>query len=188
MSVDIDAPETYECHECKTVINPDVDDCRWSSIEEEWYCWSCFESDTQYASTVLICRGEEPEKYYVADAFVFDQYGDDPTKLKFSRTYTQTDGWRGFHTTSIEGWESVLDGWTTGGWDDSVAMRKATFNQWAEDIASGELFPPCPVAIVSDPTSNLFSTAITVLVPKDSVDSFRDWLGEDADHLSNSLS
>ena len=184
--VNIDAPETYECHECKDTLNPDVDDCRWSSIVESWFCWSCYESDTQYASTVILVD-EDVRKYYVADNFVFDEYGDDlhGTNLTIRREYKQTDGWRGY---SIDGWSDVLTGWTTGGWDDPIARRKADFNEWAEGIGSGELIPPCPVAVVSDPTSNVFSTAISVLVPTDSVDVFRDWLGEDADNLNNALS
>lgn len=193
MSIDIDSPETYECPDCKATIDPDVDDCRWSNVKDEWYCYSCFESDTQYSSTVVVVDGSSQDKYYVADAFVFDEYGDEPSNgLTFTRTYTSTSGWRGYYTTSINGpsgdWVDVLDGWTTGSWGDPIADRKARFNDWAEQIIEGELIPPCAVAIVSDPTSNVFSTAITVLVPSVSVNSFRDWLGEDADYLHNALS
>lgn len=188
MSVDIDSPETYECPDCQTTINPDVDDCQWSNVKDEWYCWSCYESDTQHASTVTIVDEGVVEKFHVADAFVFDEYGEEPRRLTLSRIYTSTDGWRGYYTTSIKGWVDALNGWTTGAWGDATADRKAVFNDWAESLIEGELVPPCPIAIVSDPTSNLFSTAITVLVPATSVDTFRDWLGEEADELTNSLS
>lgn len=188
MSVDIDAVETYKCPECETEINPDVDDCRWSPIAEEYFCWGCYESDVQYASTVVIVEDNNVRKYMVADNFIEDEYGDEPRGIEFTRTYHSTDGWRGYHATSIDGWTDVLDGWTTGAWGDAVGNRKANFNSWAEDIIGLNVYPPCPVAIVSDPTSNVFSIAITVLVPENSVDLFRDWLGEDADYLNNALS
>lgn len=190
--VNIDAPETHECPECEAIIDPEDGDCQWSNIYDTYYCWSCYESDVQYASTVTVVEEGAVEKFTVADAFVFDQYGEEPLRLRFSRAYHSTDGWRGYHETSMSdqngAWVDVLNGWTTGAWGDSVGERKAVFNEWAENIISGELFPPCAVAIISDPTSNVFSTAITVRVPADSVDLFRDWLGEDSEQLHNSLS
>ena len=187
--MNIDAPETHECGNCKETINPEVDDCQWSPIAEEWFCWGCYESDTSDASTVTVVVGDgEPQKFYVADNFVFNQYGDEPMGFKLSRTYTSTDVWRGYYTTTIEGWVDALNGWTTSAWGDSVGERKSVFNDWMEDIISGDKFPPCQVAFVCDPTSNVFSTAITVLVPADAVDTFRDWLGEAEDDLQHSLS
>lgn len=186
--VNIDAPETHECPECEAIIDPEDGDCQWSNIYDTYYCWSCYESDVQYASTVTVVEEGAVERFTVADAFVFDQYGEEPSRLMMSRTYHSTDDWRGYHETTISGWSKVLDGWTTVSWGDSVGERKATFNEWAENLIAGELFPPCPVAVVSDPTSNLFSTAVTVLVPADKVDIFRDWLGEEEDNLNHSLS
>jgi len=190
--INIDAPETHECPECEAIIDPEDGDCQWSNIYDTYYCWSCYESDVQYASTVTVVDDGAVDKFTVADAFVFDENGEDPRHLTFKRSYTSTDDWRGYYSVDISGpsgdWVEVLSGWTTGGWDDSTARRKQEFNDWALDLTTGELFPPCAVALVTNPTSNLFSTAVSVLVPATSVDTFNDWLGEDTDSLKYSLS
>ena len=79
-----------------------------------------------------------------------------------------------------------MNGWTTGGWDDSIARRKQVFNQWAESVLSTELESPAPIAIVSDPTSNVFSMGISVLTPEPN--RIKEWLGEEFDSLYGALS
>jgi hypothetical protein len=181
--------EDNKCIECQTEIDPEgSDDSRWSSVKEGTVCWSCYESAQNYPSIINLIDAVTTSKIYVGDLDIHDEYGDSISGLKIKREYISTGGWRGHENTTIEGWQDVLDGWTTGGWDDPIARRKADFNNWAEALISQDIYPPCPVAIVTDPTSNVFSTAVTVLVKKDDVQTFRDWLADDYEDLHNSLS
>jgi hypothetical protein len=150
-------------------------------------CWSCYESAQNYPSIINLIDAVTTSKIYVGDLDIHDEYGDSISGLKIKREYVSTDAWRGYYNTTIEGWVNVLDGWTTGSWGDPIADRKANFNEWAEALLTQEIYAPCSVAIVTDPTSNVFSTAITVLVKKDDVESFRAWLSDDYDNLYNAL-
>jgi len=188
--VDIDALEEHLCVECKEPVDPEGnDDSRWSSVKEDYVCYSCYESDTQSCSTIHLIEGDLVVKIYVGDLDIFNEYGDPVDgSLRIRREWVSSDTWRGYHNTIIAGWVDVLSGWTTGGWGDPVADRKANFNEWAEALLTQEIYPPCSVAIVTDPTSNLFSTAITVLVKERDVKSFREWLSDEYDDLNSSLS
>ena len=183
---------TDKCIECNEVqVDPDgSDDSRWSSVKDGLVCWSCYESGQAYPSVINLVDSDEVKKIYVGDLDIHDEYGDpiDSSKLNIKREYVSTGGYRGYENTTIEGWQDVLDGWTTGGWDDPIARKKADFNNWAEALLTQEIYPPCSVAIVTDPTSNVFSTAITVLVKTDNVQTFREWLADDYEDLHNSLS
>ena len=173
-----------KCADCESTFDQDTDHLYWANIAEEWLCESCYESESQYASTVLLFGpnypgdSDGPERFYVADKFSMSKYGDDPD-IEVSRDYTRTDGWRGYYTTKIAGWAEVgLEGWTTGDWGDSTGARKRPFNEWVESLKDEA--PPVDVAVAADPTSNVFSTAITVYVPEDLVEAFEEWYGEEA--------
>jgi hypothetical protein len=185
----METTEENKCIECSETVDYDGgDDSRWSSVKGGTVCWSCYESGQQYASVAHILSEGEILKVYVGDLDIHDEYGDPvDERLGIKREYVSTDGWRGYYNTTIEGWVNVLDGWTTGSWGDPIADRKANFNEWAEALLTQEIYAPCSVAIVTDPTSNVFSTAITVLVKKDDVESFRAWLSDDYDNLYNAL-
>jgi len=182
--------ETYICAECdEPCDDPYSSDTRWSNVKQAWICWPCFESASQYASTLWIVDGDGPRKYYVSDVEIINEYGDDVDDLGISRTYVPTSGWRGYHVTKIEGWTEIESGWTTGGWGDPIADSKRPFNEWAEDLLSGEIVPPFPVAVAFDPTSNVFSTAVSVYVKADNA-SAEPWsalTGDDAEGLHLSL-
>lgn len=187
---DIANPVT--CLDCETVYDLDTDYLHWANLAEDWLCESCYESESQYASTVLLfgpdypaTRGDGPQRIYVADRFSMNMWGDEP-ELDVKRTYTSTDAWRGYYTTTIDGWVEVgLEGWTTGGWGDPTADRKRTFNDWVESLADVE--PPVNVAVATDPTSNVFSTAITVYVAEDDREAFDEWLNGDREVLRDAL-
>jgi hypothetical protein len=185
----METTEENKCIECSETVDHDGgDDSRWSSIKEGVVCWSCYESGQSYPSVIHLIDVATTARIYVGDLDIHDEYGDTISGLDIKREYISTDGWRGYENTTIEGWVNVLDGWTTGGWDDAIGRRKADFNEWAQALIDQEIYPPCPVAIVTDPTSNVFSTAVTVLVKQDDVGSFRAWLADDYDGLHTSLS
>lgn len=175
---------SVKCGICEETFDLDADYMQWANIAEEWLCEPCYESESQYASTVLLFGpaytgdADGPDRVYVTDKFAMSKYGDDPD-IEVSRDYTRTDGWRGYYTTKIDGWTEVgLKGWTTGDWGDSTGARKRPFNEWVESLKDEA--PPVDVAVVADPTSNVFSTAITVYVPEDQVEAFEEWYGEEA--------
>ena len=177
-----------KCCECEELVDTEGD-FGWSAVKEDYLCWGCYESDQTHASTVQLVHGGMPvRKYYIGDHIRMDEYGDDMYNngITINREYVHTDAWRGHYETTIEGWTQIMDGWTTGGWGDPIADRKQTFNQWAESLLTGELEPPVPVAIVADPTSNVFSMGISVLTPEPN--GLKEWLSEDFDALYGALS
>ena len=180
--------ETLETEVCCDCNEPyPVDDIGWSHAQEAPLCRLCEESDMQYASTIRIVTLSEVRLYYVGKHIRMTEFGDDlyNTNLTIDRTWVSSSEWRGHYETTIEGWTDVMNGWTTGGWDDPIARRKATFNQWADSVLTGEVIPPVAVAIVADPTSNVFSMGISVLTPEPN--AFKEWLDTEFDELYEAL-
>jgi len=175
------------CCGCQETINIETDEHSWSSIKQDYLCTGCRDTDESSLSTVMMITDGSTKKYYIGDHTRMTEYGNEiwDTELLINRQWVKTDPHRGHYDTTVDGWSSVMEGWTTGGWDDPIAQKKQKFNQWAEDICTGEIIAPVPVAIVSDPTSNVFSMGISVLTPKPV--ELKEWLGSEFDELSNSL-
>jgi hypothetical protein len=176
-----------KCCECEEIVDTESD-FGWSTVKEDYLCWGCYESDQNYASTLHVIDDGAVLKYYIGDHVRMDEYGDDMfrTNITVNREYVHSSAWRGYFNTTIEGWTQVMDGWTTGGWGDPIAERKQTFNEWAESLMTGELVPPVPVAIVADPTSNVFSMGISVLTPEPA--KLKEWIYGDFEALYGALS
>lgn len=178
------------CKGCEDTINTD-DDAVYSSVIDSYICQGCSDDDMDTSGNVRIVNTNgEVETIFVGDYRVMNEYGDD-SDLPVKRQWVSTDGWRGYHNTHIEGWVSVLTGWTTGGFDDSVGLRKRLFNNFAEYLLTNDIYPPCQVALITDSTSNAFSTAVTVQVPAKDEALFNEWLNSTeytAEDLSHSLS
>ena len=183
-----------KCAGCGDEINTNDDEFYGSELTGDTYCPSCYRSDLESASTALFAGPDytrvarEPVQVLVGSSFVEDRYGESFDGVEFTRRYIATDGWRGYTMTEIDGWTEVLSGWTTGGWGDPIADRKQPFNEWAESLFTGENVPPVNVAVITDPTSNVFSTAIGVFVPDADVDTFTEWLNGEFDNLRYALS
>jgi len=185
------------CKDCEVEFDLDTDHLHWANLAEAWLCESCYENDTQYASTVFLfgpssfgsTHGDGPFRCYVTEDVSMTMWGDEPN-LDFKRTYHPTDGWRGYHVTKIDGWVEVgLDGWTTGGWGDPTAERKQPFNNWIEEMTEEDgIVPPVDVAVALDPTSNVFSTAVTVYVEDGNREAFLEWLNGGFAELEEALS
>jgi hypothetical protein len=77
-----------------------------------------------------------------------------------------------------EGYESVANGWTTDRYDD--VKWKWDFNDFMENIIKGELIPPVEVWFIFAQTSNIFSTAVDVVVRTHQSDTFLNWLADEA--------
>jgi hypothetical protein len=179
--------EQNKCCECGKAVDTEQE-YYWSHTKEDYLCLGCYESDSNHVTTVQIVEDGEVTQYLIGDHIRMTEYGDDlyGTNLTFDRKWVSSDGWRGHYETTIQGWEEVLTGWTTGGWDDPIARKKVTFNEWANAVLTGEIVPPVPVAVVADPTSNVFSMGIGVLTPNPS--ALKEWLDEDFNDLEEALS
>lgn len=183
---------TYTCPGCEETYDSDIDGSCWSDVEEAEYCQYCRDSDMNHAAVAHLVGPDYPvedgqaSRFYVGSLFREDQWGEVPS-LPFSYTYVRTSAWRGYSVVSIDGWTEVLDGWTTGDWGDSISNGKRPFREWAEGLLTGEVTPPCNVAVIFSPTSNVFSSAVGIYVPQDKVDTFREWLDSDAEVLHAAL-
>lgn len=153
------------CSACEQCIE---DDEYRIGQDQETYHQGCFDSEFDYASTVMIIQsGQEPAKVLVASHGVYDEWMDEYLgDLKITRAYHRTDGWRGYYETRIEDMEEIASGWSTGDWGDSISDSKQAFNRWVDDLVSGEIDLPegLTVALTFDPTSNVFSTGCGVWV------------------------
>lgn len=185
--MDTETVEMEKCWSCDEDVDPQTD-YYYSNVKDSTICGVCFDSDLQTASILNVVNENGLEKYIIGDLTHMTEYGDDlhGTNLKIDRTWVSSDAWRGHYETTIEGWSEVLTGWTTGGWDDEIGRRKQRFNEWAELLVKQEITPPVPVALVCDPTSNVFSMGISVLSPQPN--QLKEWLDEEFDSLYDSLS
>lgn len=182
-----------KCHGCEADLDLDVDCYYDSEVDGHSYCSDCRDADFTSAAVVSVYGpGYAPDsdgavRYYVGSLFREDRYGDEPN-LTFHQKWVSTDAWRGYSVTTIEGWAEVIDGWSTGDWGDGISDRKQPFREWVEGLHTGKIVPPCPVAVVVDVTSNVFSSAIGIFVPEGDMATFAEWLNGDAEVLKEALS
>lgn len=165
-----DITEDYptQCAEeaCDYKISPMDDDSRFAT-GIGWVCWPCWESAEINRSVAHHVVDGEDTLYTIHEYGVFDAEGDEVEPPPLTRTYKRTDGWRGYYeTTPVGEWDEVKTGWTTGNWGDPVADAKQAFNDWAQAVLEGEIVLDHPIWIIFDQTSNVFSTAVGVFVPK----------------------
>lgn len=177
----------HKCCGCPNEINIEDGDHFWSATKEDYLCAECNDLDEQSLSTVTIVRNGTVKKCYIGEHTRMTEDGDDMYGLGIAvnRKWVSTDAWRGHFDTTIDGWKEVMNGWTAGGWGDEISNRKQTFNEWANDVCTGEITPPIPLAIVADPTSNVFSMGISLLTPEPEL--LKQWLDEDFIVIEDSL-
>ena len=75
----------------------------------------------------------------------------------------------------IEGYEKVLDGWTTA-WTNSETVRKKRLNEWCCRLVDGEITPPVSIGLFIESTSNVFTHSLGVYVKSEEQDVFMEWL------------
>jgi hypothetical protein len=183
-----------KCAHCSDDINTEDDIFYGSETNGNTYCETCHHADMNEGSVVMLTgpdyerTPEGPYRIIVGDWFVEDLWGESTSDLLVNRVYKSTDAWRGYYETSIYDWTEVLSGWTTGGGGDPIADRKQAFNEWAESLFDGKNVPPVNIALITDPTSNVFSTAIGVFVPDEQVETFEQWINGELDNLRYALS
>jgi len=163
------------CEDCEGLLTTDGSQCY--TVRESdgaHFCEPCVSNSYNYASTVFLSDPREGvTKVTVTDIETINEWGDPVRGIE--RGYVHTDGWRGYHETRLEGYTEVTNGWTTGDWGDGISDRKQSFNHWANDVIQGTEECPFRIALVFDPTSNVFSTAIGVWVDSQQMEDFAQW-------------
>jgi len=176
------------CADCDWVADADRESVEFAS-NGDVACQGCFDNAFNYASTVwLVPAHGESERFLVTDYGVYEaEYLERVDAAGIERGYVHSSGWRGYFETRVDGYTEVTAGWTTGDWGDAISERKQSFNEWAQALIEGEQECPFDVAIVFDPTSNVFSTAIGVWVDTRQAEDFDAWLNGHRDVLEEAL-
>lgn len=167
------------CDGCESEINNDGDGGRWSEQREAEFCWGCFESDMEHASTITyLVNGKAPRTVKVGANWIVDgEYYEDLTESEadgIKHWYTRTDGWRGHWNTSLgDGWVEAADGlFLWGETTDIVSLGGELQNLHKEQAL------PCEVALVADLTSNVFAAGCSIWVRKADLATWNEWKGE----------
>lgn len=190
----------YTCDCCGETVHED--DVRYSEWTETTMCESCEQGDMEYASKlyrfspddgVQVVMFGDHTAYYGDGDFVNDtglpKWADDFWPKNWTgRKYHQSSGWSGYYCTGdLFDLHKLEDGWATGGWSD--VPHKWSFNEFVEGLVSQEIVPPAPLYILFEPTSNVFSTATTVMCHEHDVDTLTRWIAEELNFdLHTSLS
>ena len=169
----VDSPIT-KCVGCESDIDNEGDGGRWSEIKGGEFCWGCFESDMEHASTITyLVNGEKPKTVKVGANWIVDgEYYEDLTAKDadgINHYYTRTDGWRGHWTTTLgDDWFEVADGLYL--WGESTQI--VNLGAELQDMHKEESLP-FEVALVADLTSNVFSAGCSVWVRKSDQENWK---------------
>jgi hypothetical protein len=178
------AEPIQKCTECGQEINQDHDFYDYNS-KDEIICEGCYEHHWESAVMVYEFDPNEESMRRLDYAFTLDKTRDTDNYDTFDGTPMCIKGakWEGNYRGYIavdfeEGYESVANGWTTDRYDD--VKWKWDFNDFMENIINGELIPPVEVWFIFAQTSNIFSTAVDVVVRTHQSDTFLNWLADEA--------
>jgi hypothetical protein len=178
------AEPIQKCTECGQEINQDHDFYDYNS-KDEIICEGCYEHHWESAVMVYEFDPSEESMRRLDYAFTLDKTRDTDNYDTFDGTPMCIKGakWEGNYRGYIavdfeEGYESVANGWTTDRYDD--VKWKWNFNDFMENIINGELIPPVEVWFIFAQTSNIFSTAVDVVVRTHQSDTFLNWLADEA--------
>jgi hypothetical protein len=178
------AEPIQNCTECGQEINQDNDWYEYNS-KDEIICDGCYEHHWESAVMVYEFDPNEESMRRLDYAFTLDKTRDTDNYDTFDGTPMCIKGakWEGNYRGYIavdfeERYESVANGWTTDRYDD--VKWKWNFNDFMENIIKGELIPPVEVWFIFAQTSNIFSTAVDVVVRTHQSDTFLNWLADEA--------
>jgi hypothetical protein len=183
--------ETNKCSNCDYEISEN--DYSNYDKEDNVLCEDCYYS--HWESSVKVYEYNLDEQLVRTDyAYSLDKTRDyedceevdGPPQCIKSAEWKSTSAWRGYVNVELaDGYECIANGWSTGSWDD--VKWKWDFNEFFENIAEGKLIPPVPVWFVFAQTSNVFSTATDIVVRVNQVDTFLNWLADEADMTREQL-
>lgn len=182
-----------KCVECDQDINQDQDFYEYNA-SGEIICEGC--NDSHWESAIIVYEFDPNEDSMrrldyaytldkTRDVDNYDTFEGTPICIK-SAGWKSTDAWRGYIAVDFnDGYEVVANGWATGSYDD--VGWKWGFNEFFENMNEGNIIAPVPVWFVFARTSNVFSTATDVVVRSNQVDTFLNWLAEEADMTREQL-
>jgi len=162
----VDSPIT-KCVGCESDIDNEGDGGRWSDKSNGEFCWGCFESDIEHASTITYLRnGEKPVSVKVSENWIVDgEYYEDLNKSEsegITRNWIRTDAWRGHAVTTLGyEWFEAADGLFLWGEQTEIVSLGGELQEMHK-----ESILPFEVALVADPTSNVFAAGCSVWVRK----------------------
>ena len=185
----MDTTTMIKCHCCEDLY--EQDDIYTYDKDDNPICESCEQSYWDSPITVLrFFQGEGRKHYYSPGLGItmdaeYGEYDHSSPDCIDDATWVSY-GHRG-HTdiTAAAGYETVLQGWVTGMYDD--VKYKHAINYFTEELGEGDLYPPCPVYVVISPTSNVFSMACDIIVPAQHADEFKEWIDEETDYTFDQL-
>ena len=158
-------------------------DDRMLTIKGELSCMSCYENRYEYASTCFCFSPTGNSTEHFSRAFG-NEDGEFPEPVKEEK-WIRTDAWRGYTDWTLnEGFVEVCSGWVTG-MPDSSTRRKVTLADYFEKIKDRELIPPVEIWWIFGMTSNVFSTASTIVCRVEELPALQQWLEEAAGGLEN---
>ena len=152
-------------------------------------CEACKESDSQYVSTIVRYGSEGKEcvakigdynAWIEVDGYT-DTYGEELKEaynIVKNRKWKPVDAWRGYY--SIDGlnhrFKVATSGWVTGYPDRTVSYKNFTYELYQHLEENGS---PIPIWWVFSVTSNLFSTAVDIVILKKDEKRFWEWMEEE---------
>lgn len=172
----------------------------YGTLSEKPLCYSCYESDPEYPSTLIRFSAEGHERvifgehnaYHGTLREIYDSGLSEWATEVFpdewtGRVWKSSSGWRGYYATDeVLKLTKIEDGWMTGDYGDVPWKKDA--HSFLEALESGQIEPPVPVYVLFEPTSNVFSTATTVLCKPDDTKVVKEWLAGSEYDLHRALS
>lgn len=169
------------CPGCESEIDRESGEYRASESDGKDYCYGCFESDMEHASTVTYLRnGEDVKTVKVGKRWIVDgEYYEDLPRgdaERYNHWWVSSDAWRGHWNTTIDGWTEVKDGLFLWGEPTSIVELGGKL----QDMHKGEELP-CEVALVADLTSNVFAAGCSIFVRNADVAAWEEAFGKKED-------
>lgn len=166
-----------KCSLCEEVI--ENEDETFYTKEGNEACIACYERASESASKIVKFSPDGTnEQFYYSEDFDFNEDGGGSTTPIKEQKWVQSDGWRGYTDWEYEdGFIELVDGWVTSMADDTT-RRKIDLSKYFDDMFSGEIIPPCDIYWLFGNTSNVFSTASTIVIRDGDQDLINDWLKE----------
>lgn len=170
--------EKIICADCgEEITNDDF----YTTRDGRIFCFNCYEYEVQYPS-YCFHFGEHGQGVNVSEPSVFtelfgDENGELPEPIK-KEIWHKSDAWRGYTDWELKpGYTKIADGWVTGMPDEST-QRKVELADYFEQLKSGELIPPVEIWWLFGKTSNVFSTASSIVCRSGDVETLKQWLEE----------
>ena len=170
-----------KCTSCEKLIDKiDIEPGPYYDIDDKIICEECWnaeqESAGEYASSCFHFGPDGPdEPEYFSEKLNHYCGTEYPEPVK-NEKWVSSDAWRGYTDFVLNpGYVEVADGWVTG-WPDSTVQRKIELGEIFQKLQNGEIKCPVEVWWLFGITSNVFSTASTIVVRENDVESFKAWV------------